>query len=209
MKRVTGFAALVVLLSVVPCGPPAAAQDWLPTGTQVSSVSVPQAPSLAAPARGSLSAAPAASLVGLLERLKMDAIVARDPEEPGRYVAALYIPGSQLLVVSAPYPVPAALDKKLLQGLYMDAYQDIQAVRNHQGHFFVVDMLADGLTRISEPDQPFDSTTIDGGSSVTFDGKWEGQQLTEAAYSARFAQDDERYARMLTILRTALARRTT
>ena len=37
----------------------------------------------------------------------------------------------------------------------------------------------------------------------------QAQKLTEEQYNARFAQDDERYARMLGILRTALARKTT
>jgi hypothetical protein len=36
----------------------------------------------------SQSAAPAASVKALLEQLKMDSIAARDPEEPGRYIAA-------------------------------------------------------------------------------------------------------------------------
>jgi hypothetical protein len=91
----------------------------------------------------------------------------------------------------------------------MEAYQNLQAVANHKGHFFVVDLLADGLERVPDVDQPFDSTTIDGGISVTFDGKWDAQKLSEAGYNAMFAKDDARYARMLNILAAELRKKTT
>ena len=158
----------------------------------------------------SQSTSPAATVRALLEQFKMDTIAARDPEERGRYVAALYVPdGQQLLVVSAPYSVPAALDRVIAAGNYMEAYMNLQAVKDHKGHFFVVDSLADGLKRVPQVDQPFDSTTIDGAVMVMFDGKWEAQKLSEAGYNAMFAKDDARYARMLTILANELKKRTT
>jgi hypothetical protein len=91
----------------------------------------------------------------------------------------------------------------------MDVYVDLQSVADHTGHFFVVDMQADGLRRAPKPDEPFDSTSVESGATVSFDGRWEAQKLTEEQYNTRFAQDDERYARMLGILRAALARKTT
>src|SRR5688572_18861823 len=93
----------------------------------------------------SQSTAAVESLKALLVQQKLDAVAARDPEQPGRFVAAFYMPGSQLLVVSAPYAVPAVIDKKIAAGQYMDAYVDLQSVADHAGHFFVVDMQADGL----------------------------------------------------------------
>jgi hypothetical protein len=184
MKRLT-LAAFVVLFAILAAAPPAAAQD------------------------PSQSAAPAASVKALLERLKIDAIAARDPEAPGRYVAALYVQDSQLLVVSAPYAAPAALDKLIADGRYMDAYINMQAVGSHQGHFFVVDLQADGLKRVCEPDQPFDSVTIGGGTPISFDGKWDAQKLSEQQYDAEFGKADARYARMLQVLVTELAKKTT
>jgi len=157
----------------------------------------------------SQSAAPAASVKALLDQLKMDSVAARDPEEPGRYVAALYIEDSQLLVISAPYKVPAALDKLIATGNYKDAYLNLQAVADHKGHFFVVDSLADGLKKIPNVDQPFDSTTIDGGVMVMYDGKWDAQKLNEAGYDSMFVKDDARYARMLTLLANELKKKTT
>ncbi len=160
-------------------------------------------------AEPSQSAAPAASVTALLGQLKLDSIAARDPEEAGRYIAALYIEDSQLLVISAPYTVPGALDRLIASGTYRDAYLNLQAVKDHRGHFFVVDSLADGLKKIPEVDQPFDSTTVDGSVMVMFDGKWETQKLNQTAYDSMFAKDDARYARMLTILATELRKKTT
>jgi hypothetical protein len=157
----------------------------------------------------SQSTAPAASVKTLLGQLKMDSVAARDPEETGRYVAALYIEDSQLLVISAPYKVPAVLDKLIASGNYRDAYLNLQAVADHKGHFFVVDSFADGLKKTPDVDQPFDSTTIDGSVMVMYDGKWESQKLNEAGYNAMFTKDDTRYAKMLTILANELKRRTT
>jgi hypothetical protein len=185
MKRFTMLGALVVLLAMIPVALQGATDET------------------------SESAAPAASLTASLDQLKLEAIVARDPEEPGRYVAALYVPGSLLLVVSAPYPVPAMMDKRIAEGKYMDAYLDIQGQASHQGHFFVVDAQADGLKRACELDHPFDNTLIDGGRPISYDGKWEAQKLTEEEYNSRFSSDDARYARMLKVLTVALSRRTT
>ncbi len=164
---------------------------------------------LASAEQPSQSAAPAASVKALLEQLNMETFAARDPEEAGRYIAAMYIKDSQLLVVSAPYKVPAVLDRLIASGNYMEAYLNLQAVADHKGHYFIVDSLADGLKRVPEVDQPFDSSTIDGAVSVTFDGKWTGQKLTEAGYNQMFEKDDARYARMLTILANELRKRTT
>jgi hypothetical protein len=183
MKRFT-LAALAIIFAIVPAASPAA-QDT------------------------SQSAAPAASVKGLLEKLKLEVIAARDPDAPGHYIAALYITDSQLLVVSAPYAVPAVMDKLIADGKFMDAYQSMHSVGSHQGHFFVVDLLADGLKRVCEKNEPFDSVSIDGAPPISFDGKWEPQKLTEQEYNAQFSNDDARYARMLQVLATELAKKTT
>lgn len=164
---------------------------------------------LASAEETSQSAAPAATVKALFEQLKLTSIAAKDPEEPGRYVAALYIADSQLLVISAPFVVPAVLDRLIAEGNYMEAYQSLQAVVSHKGHFFVIDMLNDGLKRVNAPDEAFDSTTTDGGTSIQFDGKWGDQKLSEADYNAKFAKDDARYAKMLKVLANELRKKTT
>jgi hypothetical protein len=157
----------------------------------------------------SRSTSAAASLKSLLDRYKLEAIAARDPQGAGRYIAAFYMPGTQLLVVNAPYPAPALLDKKIADGNYMDVYIDLQSVAERKGHFFVIDMQADGLKREVNGDEAFDSTSLEGAPPVSFDGQWDAQKLTEDAYNARFDGDDTRYARMLTVLSNALARKAT
>ena len=184
MKRFM-FAAFVALVAMAALAPRAAAEE------------------------PSQSAAPATAVKALFDQLKITSIAGKDPEEPGRYVAALYIADSQLLVISAPFAVPAVMDKYIAEGNYMEAYQSLQSVVNHKGHFFVVDMQNDGLERVNEPDQGFDSTTTDGGTTIQFDGKWDAQKLSEADYNAKFAKDDARYAKLLKVLATELRKKTT
>ena len=157
----------------------------------------------------SQSASAAASLKVLLDQFKLEAVAARDPEGSNRYVAAFYMPGSQLLVVNAPYAAPPVIDKKIAAGNYMDAYIDLQSVADRKGHFFVIDMQADGLKRDVDENEAFDSTSIEGAPPVAFDGKWDAQKLTEDEYNARFSKDDARYARLLNVLRNVVARKTT
>jgi hypothetical protein len=160
-------------------------------------------------AQESQSAAPAATVKALFDQLKITAIAGKDPDEAGRYIAALYVQDTELLVISAPFAVPAAMDKFIADGNYMDAYQSLQAVVNHKGHFFVVDMQNDGLKRVNAGDEAFDSTTTDGGATLQFDGKWDAQKVTEAAYNEKFAKDDARYAKILKALATELRKKTT
>jgi hypothetical protein len=66
-------------------------------------------------------------LTQVLDAAKLDAIAAADPSEPGRFVAALYIQGSQLLVVSAKYVAPTLLTAKIKTKEYRDIYMDLSA----------------------------------------------------------------------------------
>ena len=155
-------------------------------------------------AQDSQSVSAAAALTALLDARKLEAIATRDPDQPGNFVAALYFSGSQLLVISSPYPQPALLDKRIAAGDYRDVYVDLNSALSHEGQFFDMDLLGDGLRRACERDQPFDSTARNGASQVEFDGNWERQKLTEAAYDARFGQDDVRYAHLLAALAGAV-----
>ena len=150
------------------------------------------------------SAAAAAALRAALDQLKLEAIAAPDPDERGRFIAALYLSGSQLLVVSGIYSVPVLLEKRMAAANYMDVYVEIQGA-TAEGRFFVVDMQADGLKRVCGPDEPFDSTSRNATSDVTFNGDWNSQKLNEAEYNVRFGEDDARYTHMLEVLAAALA----
>ena len=81
----------------------------------------------AALAQDSRTIALARELTTLLEQQKLDAVAARQAGSADRFVAALYFPGSQLLVVSATYAAPPLLNEKILLRRYKEAYMDLSA----------------------------------------------------------------------------------
>jgi hypothetical protein len=147
----------------------------------------------------SRSSRAAAQLTAVLQERKLEVIASRNPDQPGAFIAALYVPGSQLLVVTAPYAVAAVLDKYIADGKHMDVYLALNAADRQAERFFVMDMNADGLRRECAPGESFDSTIRDG-SNISFDGNGRAQAMTGGAYDARFAKDDEHYARLLEVL---------
>jgi hypothetical protein len=151
----------------------------------------------------SQSAAAAASLTGLLHERKLEAVAARDPAQADRFIAALYFPGSQLLVISSVHPVPAVLEQRLAQQQYRDAYTDLHGSGIRKGRVFVMDLQANGLRRTREVGEPFDIVYRDGVNQAAYDGDWKTQKLTESRYNARFRKDDDDYSRMLTVLAEA------
>src|SRR5712692_2649865 len=78
-----------------------------------------------APAQDSKSAALAKELAATLEAVKLDSIAAKDPSSPDTFVAALYFPGLQLLVVSAKYSVPQLLNERISRKEYREVYLDL------------------------------------------------------------------------------------
>lgn len=157
----------------------------------------------------SASAAKAAAFTNLLDRYKLDAVAAQDPDHPGRFVAALYYPGAQLLVVSAAYPAPELLQQRIAERKYRDVYLDLQVPATQHGRFFVMDLQADGLRHMRDGDAAFDITYENDGNQVSFDGDWNRQNLSRSQYDARFKTDDGRYARMLAALERELMRTST
>ncbi len=157
-----------------------------------------------AQAQPSRSAGPAATLVKLMAQRGIDAVAAPDPTEPGRFVAALCFPGTQLLVVSAKYPVPAVLEQRLADRQYRDVYMELQSGITREGRFFAQDMQANGLTARPEKDLPHDIVYENGVKTISLDGDWKAQGLSEAEYDAKFGSADRRYAGLLTALAAGL-----
>jgi hypothetical protein len=143
------------------------------------------------------SVAPAKELVLALDAVKLDAIAAPDPASPGSFVAAMYIPGAQLLVVSAKYSAPTLLTDKIGKHDYRDVYMDLQAAGVAGTRVFVQDMLADGL--VAKPDGPGDIYE-DGPKTTTFDGSWKKAKMSEDDYMKAFEEADQKYAKMLSLL---------
>jgi hypothetical protein len=72
-------------------------------------------------------------------------MAAKDPDEPDRFVAALFIPNNQLLVISARYAVPSVLESKMSIKQYREVYLDLQGAALPDSSLFIQDMKADGL----------------------------------------------------------------
>jgi hypothetical protein len=157
-------------------------------------------PSLSARAQDSKSAAAAKELSQALDAAKLDAIAAADPAAPGTFVAALYIPGSQFLVVSAKYAVPALMTDRIAKKDYREVYIDLTAASVAGTKIFAQDMNVNGLQSKANGDDLPDSWE-EGGKTITFDGDWKKSKLaSEAEYAKAFGDADARLVKILGIL---------
>jgi hypothetical protein len=147
----------------------------------------------------SKSADLAKELTRLLDQAKLDSIAAKDPGAPDRFVAALYFPENELLVVSAKYTVPVLLNEKLTAKNYKDIYIELNSASVPESKVFIEDLMADGLRSKREANQPFD--TYDSRAlKVSFDSDWKKQKLSEDDYMKHFGTCDEAYAKILSAL---------
>ena len=155
--------------------------------------------SVAAPASAqeSKSASLAKQLTAALDAAKLDCIAAKDPDGADSLAAALYFPGTQLLVVSGKYSVPQLLVTRLANKEYRDVYLDLNGAATAK--IFIEDPGADGLKAKRESNQPFDQAEISGKRTM-FDGDWKAQKLSEQDYMKAFSAADDRYAQILTAL---------
>jgi hypothetical protein len=147
----------------------------------------------------SKSASAAKELTQLLETAKLDGIAAADPATPGAFVAALYIPGTQLLVVSAKYAQPTLLVDKINASDYRGLYMDLHSASIPGSKIFVQDQRCDGLSRKSGGDDVADMWD-EGDKSTAFDGDWKKAKISEADYTKVYTEADERYSKMLSLL---------
>lgn len=140
----------------------------------------------------------AKQLSQLLDERKMESFAAADAENAGVFVAALYYPGTELLVVSAKHFNPTALTEKLAQKNYQDAYADLNAGALAGSKLLVMDTFADGLVATPKGSNAPDS--VEGTVSITFDGNWKKAKQTEEEYMKAFQTADAAYAHALEIL---------
>ena len=151
-----------------------------------------------AQAPASKSAPLAGELVKLLDSMKLDAAAgnrgARD-----EYVAAMYFPGSQLVVVSAKTTVPDRMKYLVMQKSYKDLYIELNGAVDQASKTFIYDLGANGLQFKHQKNQPFD--TVDAvGKTTAFDGDWRKAKLSEQEYTRIYVAQDEAYSQMLQAL---------
>jgi hypothetical protein len=141
----------------------------------------------------------AKQLTQLLDSKKLDSVAAPDPHNPGTYVAALYFPGTQLLVVSAQYAAPAMLAELIARKDFRGVYVELTSASVQSSKLLVMDAYADGLLPKPSNDQPADSVDR-AGTQVTFDGAWKKAKISEADYMKSFEEADAAYAHLLQLL---------
>jgi hypothetical protein len=145
----------------------------------------------------------AKQLTQLLETKKLDTIAVADAKNPGTYVAAMHIPGSQLLVVSAKYSAPAMLTELLARKDFRGVYVELSSASIPSSKVLVMDAYANGLMPKPSGDQPPDSVDR-GGTLSTFDGAWKKAKITEADYMKTYGDADAAYIQLLQLLVTHL-----
>jgi len=168
---------LAAAVAVLGCGAVAAAEDGKP----------------------SKSSAAAAALTKQLAQAKLQYIATKDPTDPGRFVAAMHLPGAQLMIVSAKYGAPALLNEKVLLGKFQDAYIDLNSASDFATRVIVEDLRADGFALSKSKNMLRDSIET-AGKRVVFDFDWRKQKLTQAEYFTALEQADTQYTRMLELL---------
>jgi hypothetical protein len=147
----------------------------------------------------------AQELTTLLSSQKRDAVAARLGSE--EFVAALYYPGTQLLVIKAKYAAPALIFEKIVSKHYKDAYLDLATASVPDTKIMVEDMKGDGLhVARGNKNDPFDIVTSGTRAAVLFDGEYKKRKMSEADYLKAFSEADAAYARMLTALVAELKR---
>jgi hypothetical protein len=159
----------------------------------------------AAPPGGGSSAV-AGELTTLMTDRHLDAIAAQDSEHPDRFVAALLVPGAQLLVVSATYPNPGELQAQIAQMNYRDVYAALQQPTAQPTRVFFIDAGCDG---IHSGGDAVDLMYEKGTQQTLFDGRWKPQGLTEAAYTKKVDAAEQEYSRLLQLLTATLKGRAT
>ncbi len=148
-------------------------------------------------AQTSTSTAKAEELVKLLDQMKLDSVAAAGSAD--HFIGALYLPGSQLLVVSGKFAYADRPTVLIERKLYRDVYTDLSGAAELATKVLYSDLGANGLKFRRENNQPFDTVDM-AGKSYIFDGDWRRAKLSREEYTKAFTTADEQYAQMLQAL---------
>jgi hypothetical protein len=151
--------------------------------------------------QGSKSAAAAKELSQQLDQAKLQHIATRDPEDPTRFIAAMYFPGMQIVTVSGKYSVPVLINEKLMAKKYQDVYIDLSSASERDSRITIEDLRADGLPvmKVKGASGPTD-VWEQGTTRVVFDFDWKKQKLTEKDFYDKLTAADAQYTRILGLL---------
>jgi hypothetical protein len=149
------------------------------------------------------SSAQAKQLCQLMAAGHLDAIAAQDPGNANHFVAALFYPDAELLVISAQFNVPQVLQALIASKSYRDVYADLQTAQGASNQVFFIDMKADGL---SDGHGAIDVMYEPGNKQTIFDEDWRKQHgLGEREYQEKYRAAEQMYESLLQTLTGALA----
>lgn len=140
----------------------------------------------------------AKQLTDLLQTQKLEAIATKTGED--HFAAILFIPGVQMLVVSARYTAPALLTEKILSRQYRDVYLDLASASVPDSKLFIEDMQGDGLRAERIGDTPFDIVTKGVGAGFACDGDHKKKKISEDEYRRTYANFEGAYEKILIAL---------
>jgi hypothetical protein len=138
------------------------------------------------------SAALAKELSSAMTAAAIDAIALQDPEEPGRFVAAMLVPDVQLLMVSARHSSPDYVTWQIGQKQYRDVYALLQQSNLTDSRVFFHDLGVDGLPR---PGQDSVDVMYERGAQTVLDGGRNGG--SQGGYEKKLRNADAQYSRLL------------
>ena len=141
----------------------------------------------------SRSAALAGELVKLLDTQKLDSIAAAQSDA---FVGALYIPGSQLLVVRGRFASPDHAALLIKSKKYRDVYLDLFGAAEVKTKVFIYDLGADGLKLANGSNDTVELA----GKSYAFDGDWDKQKISKDEGTKTYETTDQQYQQMLEAL---------
>ena len=148
------------------------------------------------------SPALAKELVAELGKKKQDCVIAKNPDVAGQFIAALHLPGLQLLVVSAKFADTSAMDFRMFSGDCMNGYADINAAVTATDRIVISDLGADGLVAVPKKDAPRDGITR-GGKEVKLDGDpkaLKAAKVTPEEFQQTFNDAEQTYDTYLRLL---------
>lgn len=145
----------------------------------------------------SKSAPLAKQLTQALDAAKLDAIAAEDPSTGG-FVAALYIPGTQLLVVSGKFTAPDIGTHRISKKEFRELYMDLMGASVEGSRQFASDVSCDGFVFKPEGEAPADTWEVSN-KTQAFEGHKKAK-LSEEEYLKAYTQADEQYAHILQLL---------
>jgi hypothetical protein len=152
---------------------------------------------LSGAAEGSKSAPLAKQLTQLLDAAKLETIAAADPAS-GSFVAALYIPGTQLLVVSGKFQSPDIGTYRLEKKEYRELYMDLMGGAVPGSRRIASDVNCDGFSFKPQRDAPADTWEADD-TTHAFEGAKKAK-LSDELYAKAYEHADTEYARFLELL---------